>query len=201
MMFRGCKVILVHFHSYPFTSKESYYNASALAQKLTCYQNSTNLYLAPLAKLQEAIIMAAPAKYRLLLYRRMMFRLAERIAWKEKAKAIITGESLGQVASQTLENIAATANVVSLPILRPLIGRDKESIIAEARIIDTYQTSIEPYEDCCSYLVPDNPATRANAEDLQEVEALIENMEQLLHDALNNVEMERFKFPEPEEVV
>ena len=200
MMFRGCKVIFVHFHSYPFTSKESYYNASVLADKLTCYQNSTYLYLAPLAQLQEAIIMAAPAKYRLLLYRRMMFRLAERIAMKEKAKAIITGESLGQVASQTLENIAATSDAVSIPILRPLIGRDKESIITEARIIDTFETSIEPYEDCCSYLVPDNPATRANAEDLQEVEALIENMDQLLHDALKNVETERFKFPELEKV-
>ena len=201
MMFRGCKVIFVHFHSYPFTSKESYYNAEVLARKLTRYQNSTYLYLAPLAQLQEAIIMTAPAKYRLLLYRRMMFRLAERVAMKEKAKAIITGESLGQVASQTLENIAATADVVSMPVLRPLIGRDKESIIAEARIIDTFQTSIEPYEDCCSYLLPDKPATRAKSEDLQAIEVLIENMEQLLHDALKNTEMKRFKYPEPEKAV
>jgi len=196
MLTRGCKVIMVHFHSYPFTDKNSYYNTIKLAEHLTRYQYFTDLYLVPLFKIQEAIIANAPAKIRLLLYRRMMFRLAEMVAQKERAKALITGESLGQVASQTLENIAAVSAVVSLPILRPLIGMNKEMIMREAREIGTYTTSIEPYDDCCSFLVPPNPETRADVTELEAIEQKIGNLTDLAWQALNEAEIKKMTFPQ-----
>jgi thiamine biosynthesis protein ThiI len=195
MLTRGCKVIMVHFHSYPFTDKNSYYNTIKLAEHLTRYQYHTDLYLIPLFKIQEAIIAHAPAKIRLLLYRRMMFRLAEMVAKKERAKALITGESLGQVASQTLENIAAISAVVSLPVLRPLIGTNKEMIMHEARAIGTYATSIEPYDDCCSFLVPSNPETRADVAELEAIEQKIENLTELARQALQEAEIKKLNFP------
>lgn len=195
MMTRGCKVIPVHFHSYPFTDKSSYYNTIRLARLLTRYQNMTRLYLVPLIKLQEAIIIHTPARLRLLLYRRMMFRLAERVAQKENALALITGESLGQVASQTLENITAVSAVVNRPILRPLIGMDKETIIIQAREIGTFETSIEPYDDCCSYLVPENPETRARLIDIERAESRLGDFETLLEDALEKTEIMKLQFP------
>ncbi|MBN2092815.1 tRNA 4-thiouridine(8) synthase ThiI [candidate division KSB1 bacterium] len=196
MMSRGCKVIFVHFHSFPFTDKRSYYNAISLVQTLTKFQNRSLLYLVPLAKIQEIIIAVAPAKYRLLLYRRMMFRFAEGIANKEKAKALVTGESLGQVASQTLENLTATSQVVEMPILRPLIGIDKETIIKHAQTIGTFQTSIEPYSDCCSFLVPPNVATRAKIEELVEIEQKLGDFNDLLFKTFEESESKILEFPE-----
>lgn len=196
MMTRGCRNIFVHFHSFPFTDKASYYNAIKLAGHLTRFQYSVRLYLVPLVKIQEAIIMQAPAKLRLLLYRRMMFRIAALIAKKEKAKALVTGESVGQVASQTLENIIAINDVVTLPVLRPLIGMDKETIIAEAKKIETFATSIEPYDDCCSYLVPKNPETKAKLPEVQAAENSIENWQQLIFDAVREAEIKQLEFKE-----
>ncbi len=196
MMTRGCTIIFVHFHSFPFTEKSSYYNALALARRLTQYQYRSKVYLIPLAKLQEAIILKAPPKLRVILYRRMMFRLAEWVARKEKAKALVTGESLGQVASQTLENIAAISNVVSVPILRPLIGMDKEEIIEQARALGTFETSTEPYDDCCSYLVPQHPETRAKLSEVELAESQIDNMNVLLREAIEQTEVKTIKFPE-----
>ena len=195
MMTRGCQVVPVHFHSFPFTDKRSYYNAIELTRQLTRFQYQTRLYLVPLVRLQEAIIAHAPAKWRLLLYRRMMFRIAERIALKEKAKALITGESLGQVASQTLENIAAVSAVATLPVLRPLIGLDKETIIQQAKTIGTFRTSTEPFDDCCSLLVPPNPETKASASTLENTENNIENWTALLEEALEKTEVKKFHFP------
>ncbi len=196
MMSRGCKVIFVHFHSFPFTDKRSCYNAISLVQTLTKFQNRSLLYLVPLAKIQEIIIAVAPAQYRLLLYRRMMFRFAEGIANKEKAKALVTGESLGQVASQTLENLAATSQVVEMPILRPLIGIDKETIIKHAQTIGTFETSIEPYNDCCSFLVPPNVATRAKIEDLVAIEQKLGDFNDLLFKIYEESESKILEFPE-----
>jgi len=195
MIVRGCKVIFVHFHSFPFTEKTSYYNARILAQKLTVYQNHSLVYYVPLAKIQEAIILKVPSKLRIIMYRRMMYRIAELIARRESAKAIVTGESLGQVASQTLENITAIAEVVSMPVLRPLIGFDKEEIIAQAQKIGTFQTSIEPYDDCCSYLLPKSPETKAKPEEVHEAEARIDNWQELINEALKEVEVETLRFP------
>ena len=195
MMTRGCKVIFVHFHSFPFTEKSSYHNSISLANKLTRFQYTSRIFLVPLAQIQQAIIEYAPVKLRLLLYRRMMFRLAERIAKKERAKALITGDSLGQVASQTLENIAAISEAVSIPILRPLIGIDKETIVEQAKTLDTFATSIEPYDDCCSYLVPPKPETKAKLPEVLAAEQKIENWEELINKALKQTEVHVMKFP------
>lgn len=198
MMTRGCRVIFVHFHSFPFTDKSSYHNAIKLAKLLTKYQYTSRIYLVPLVKIQEAIIMQAPAKLRLILYRRMMFRIAEMIARKERAKALVTGESLGQVASQTVENIAAISGVVALPILRPLIGVDKEWIIEQAKEIETFTTSTEPYDDCCSYLVPKNPETHARLDEVHAAENNIENWQELIREAVKEAEIKKMEFPSSE---
>jgi len=196
IMTRGCRVIFVHFHSFPFTDKSSYHNAIKLAHQLTKFQYTTRLYLVPLVKIQQAIILQAPAKLRLLLYRRMMFRIAEIVAKKERAKALITGESVGQVASQTLENITAVSEVVSLPVLRPLIGMDKETIIEQAKGIGTFATSTEPYDDCCSYLVPKNPETKAKLDEIHAAENRIEDWKELINNAVQESEMKKMAFPE-----
>ncbi len=195
MMTRGCRIIFVHFHSFPFTDKSSYHNAIRLANQLTKYQYTSRIYLVPLVKIQEAIIMKAPIKLRLILYRRMMFRIAESIAKKEQAKALVTGESLGQVASQTLENIAAISEIVMLPIFRPLIGVDKEWIVAQAKQIETFTISTEPYDDCCSYLVPKNPETHAKLNEVHAAENNIENWQELVMDALKEAEIKKIEYP------
>ena len=195
LMTRGCRVIFVHFHSFPFTDKSSYHNAIRLASQLTKYQYNSRLYLVPLVKIQEAIIMQTPAKLRLILYRRMMFRIAEMIARKERARALVTGESLGQVASQTLDNIAAISNVVAIPVLRPLIGVDKEWIIKQAKEIDTFAISTEPYDDCCSYLVPENPETHAKFDDVHAAENNIENWQEMIRDSVREAELKKMAFP------
>jgi len=196
MIKRGCRVYFVHFHSFPLTNKASYHNSIKLANKLTTYQYSTKIYLVPLIKVQESIILNAPAKLRLILYRRMMLRIAEKIARREKAKALITGESLGQVASQTLENMVAISEVVTMPILRPLVGLDKDEIIELAKKIDTFDISIEPYDDCCSYLVPEHPETKANLDEVQKAERKIEGWEDLIYRAIKESEIKKIRFPE-----
>ncbi|OQX96692.1 tRNA 4-thiouridine(8) synthase ThiI [candidate division KSB1 bacterium 4572_119] len=198
MIKRGCRVIFVHFHSFPMTNKSSYHNTVKLAQKLTQYQYNSKIYMVPLIKIQEEIILRAPIKFRIILYRRMMYRIAESIALNEKAKALITGESVGQVASQTLENIAAISEVVSLPILRPLIGYDKEEIINEAKKINTFKTSIEPYDDCCSYLVPENPETKAKPHEVHNAEEKLESWEELIKQAIKESEVLKISFPDSE---
>jgi len=196
MMTRGCQVIFVHFHSFPFTEKSSVYNALELAKKLTVYQYRSRIHLVPLAGIQQAIIVNCPPKLRVILYRRMMFRLAEQIARKEKARALVTGESLGQVASQTLENIAAISEVAALPVLRPLIGMDKEEIVDQARELGTFTTSIEPYADCCSYLVPRSPETKAKVHEIHAAEKRIPDVEELLTQALQETEMHILDYPD-----
>jgi tRNA uracil 4-sulfurtransferase len=195
MMTRGCKVIFVHFHSFPFTEKESYYNAIQLVKQLTRFQYRSVLYLVPLVQIQQAIIEITPPKLRLILYRRMMLRIAQNIAKNEHAKALVTGESLGQVASQTLENITAISEVTTLPILRPLIGMDKEEIIHQAKALKTFATSTEPYDDCCSYLVPANPEIKARLLDVRQIENQIHNRDQLIQESLLQAEQQIITFP------
>jgi len=195
MMKRGARVIFVHFHSFPLTNKASYHNAIKLAKTLTKYQYQTLVYLFPLIPIQEKIILNSPMKLRLILYRRMMLRLAEMVARKERARALITGESLGQVASQTLENIAAISESVSMPILRPLIGMDKEEIIAQARKIDTFDISTEPFDDCCSYMVPDNPETKAKPHEVRHAEEQLGDWKQTLEEIFKQAEVVYLQFP------
>ncbi len=162
MLKRGVDVIYVHFHSAPYTSPASIRNTKKLVELLTTYQYRSYLYLVPFLEIQQAITSVVPASYRVIMYRRAMFYLAERIALRHRANALITGENVGQVASQTLPNIRAINEPVRLPVLRPLCGFDKQEIIERARKIGTYDISIQPYEDCCSLFVPDRPETKAS---------------------------------------
>ncbi len=187
MIKRGVDLSYVHFHSAPATSRQSIKNVERILEVMAGYQIKCNLYNIPLLAIQEKIMETAPNKLWVILFRRAMMYLAEKIAEKIDAPALVTGESVGQVASQTLSNIRATSDVVSRPVLRPLSGLNKEDIINRARDIGTYEISIEPYEDCCSFFVPLHPETKANLIDVQKTEAKID-LQPLYDDALQNVE-------------
>jgi thiamine biosynthesis protein ThiI len=145
------------------------------------------LYLIPLAEAQRQVVMHTAPKYRVLLYRRLMMRVAGALVKQENASALVTGESIGQVASQTIPNLAATEAVASVPVFRPLIGDDKEEIITQAKRLGTYEISIQPHDDCCTLFIPQNPATGARIADLEREEAKLP-IDQLVKDALEQVE-------------
>ncbi len=193
IMKRGVKLTYVHFHSQPYTNRNSQRNTEDLVRLLTRHQYVSDLYLVPFVEIQRHIMTRAPASYRVILYRRAMLRIAEAIAQKVDAHALVTGENVGQVASQTLSNIRAIEEVTLLPILRPLAGDNKEEIINEARRIGTYQISIEPYEDCCSVFVPKHPETRANLEKVREIESALD-LAPLIIQTLEQTERKTFKF-------
>jgi thiamine biosynthesis protein ThiI len=163
VMRRGCRVDLVHFHSYPYTGREAIDKTRRLAQVLADWQGPTTLWLVPIGDLQREIAVKTDQSLRIILYRRSMIRLAEQAARKTGALGIVTGDSIGQVASQTLENLAAVTVAASMPIYRPLVGDDKQEIVETAKRIGTFNISIEPHADCCSLFQPDRPATRASA--------------------------------------
>lgn len=172
MMRRGCEVMFVHFHSYPYTSDASRENVKEIVKVLARFQNGAKLFFVPFLPIQKAITAGgADERMRVVLYRRHMARIAERIARANGCGALVTGESLAQVASQTLENLAVISEVVSMPILRPLIGENKDDIIAIAREIGTSGISSMPYEDCCSLFLPEHPRTKARLEDAKREEA------------------------------
>jgi thiamine biosynthesis protein ThiI len=171
MMKRGCQAVFCHFHSYPMTSRASQENVLALCRILREYQpGELKIHFIPFLDIQKKILKEAPESLRVLLYRRQMFKIAEMVAKKEKALALATGESIGQVASQTLDNIFAVNEAVNLPVFRPLCGSDKEEIVKEARRIGTYDISIRPYDDCCSLFVPRHPETRAKLDEISKIE-------------------------------
>lgn len=184
LMRRGCKVDFVHMHSAPYASRASIEKVEELAQELAQWQGKTQLFLLPFIDIQKYITLHADSSYGVILYRRHMIRLAERIAKRAKAKALITGESVGQVASQTIENIASVDRVATFPILRPLIGMNKSDIMTMAKSIGTYETSILPHDDCCSLFVPKHPKTKTDIEDVEEQESKLPDIEPLLTDAL-----------------
>lgn len=187
MMRRGASCDFIHFHSYPQTDKASIEKAKDLARELAKWQGHSKLFLAPFLPIQKEFFFKCEKKYLVLLYRRVMMKMAQEFALKNKALGLVTGESLGQVASQTLENMAAVSEVCELPIYRPLIGNDKEEIIKTAKDIGTYDISILPHEDCCSLFVPKHPEIRASAEELVEEEKKIDLLG-LIEAALNNTE-------------
>jgi tRNA uracil 4-sulfurtransferase len=170
MMRRGCRVFFVHFHSFPHTTIESQDKVRRLLQILSRYQLESVLHMVPFAEVQRAIVAYAPPPLRVVLYRRFMVRIAQAIALKEKAAALVTGDSLGQVASQTLENIRTISAAGTLPIFRPLIGDDKEDIIRIARTIGTYDTSIQADQDCCSLFMPRHPETMSDMDKAERAE-------------------------------
>jgi thiamine biosynthesis protein ThiI len=171
MMRRGCNVLFVHFHSFPHTTPESQQKVRRLVSILARYQLRGRLLLVPFADVQREIVAYSPPPLRVILYRRFMIRIAEALAAGEKALALVTGDSLGQVASQTLENLRVVSAAASLPIFRPLIGSDKEEIIRSAREIGTYEISIQPDVDCCTLFVPKHPETMSRLEQLEQAEA------------------------------
>jgi len=195
MMRRGANIAGVHFHSMPYTGRESVDQVRRIAGTLVRYQYGMKLYLIPFADVQQEIVRLAPMPLRIVLYRRMMVRIAEAVARKEGAEGLVTGESLGQVASQTLRNIRVIDEVAGLPVFRPLSGTDKEETMNLARVIGTYEISKEPYDDCCSFLAPRKPTTWAEpAEVVRAEEAL--DIQSFVGQALGAAEIEQFHFPE-----
>ena len=174
MMKRGCSPIFVHFHSAPFTSLSSVDKTMEIAEEISKFQPAMQIITIPIGEVQQKIVSACSPEFRIVLYRRFMLRLAERIAYKSRAHAIVTGEALSQVSSQTLRNLVAIERAVDVPIFRPLIGMDKHEIIAEARAINTFDLSIKPHDDCCSFLTPDRPTTRATSRELEVEEAKLD---------------------------
>ncbi|MCX6745488.1 MAG: tRNA 4-thiouridine(8) synthase ThiI [Candidatus Parcubacteria bacterium] len=162
MQKRGASIVYIHFDSYPSTPKENQEKVKDLVKVLNEYQFKSRLYIVPFLEIQKEILQKAPEDYRVVFYRRMMLRIAKMIAQKENILALVTGESLGQVASQTVENIRAISEATPLPILRPLIGFNKEEIVNLAREIGTFELSAQPFGDCCSLYVPKHPVTRAD---------------------------------------
>jgi len=194
MMQRGCRLIFVHFHSTPYLDKTSQEKVRQLVTALTRHQFLSRLYLVPFGEIQRQIVAAVSRPLRVVLYRRMMLRIAEGVARKEKAKALLTGESLGQVASQTLDNMAVIQQAATLPILRPLVGMDKQEIIDQARRIGTFEISSIPDQDCCQLFVPKHPATKATPREVEEAESRFD-VTQLARFGLENATREEFSFP------
>jgi thiamine biosynthesis protein ThiI len=195
MMKRGCTVRLVHFHSYPFLSRASQEKVRDLAELLTRYQLRTKLFLVAFGEIQREIVLSAPAALRVVLYRRLMLRIAERIARQNGASALVTGEVVGQVASQTLDNMAVIASAATLPILRPLVGMDKDEIVAQAEAIGTYPISIIPDQDCCQLFTPRNPATRARLAEVEAAEAALA-IGDFVDRAVVGAVAEQYRFPQ-----
>ena len=194
MIKRGCRVRLIHFHSYPILSHTSQEKVAEIAELLTRRQLDTRLYVVAFGDIQRKVVLAVPPPLRVVVYRRLMLRIAERIGRASGAAALVTGEAVGQVASQTLDNIAVIDAVASLPVLRPLIGMDKDEIVQEARRLGTYQVSIVPDEDCCTLFTPKHPATRAGARQVAEAEAALA-VDALVDEAAATAERRDLRFP------
>ncbi|MEW6542263.1 MAG: tRNA uracil 4-sulfurtransferase ThiI [Nitrospirota bacterium] len=194
MMKRGCKAVFVHFHGRPYVSRASEEKVRELVEHLTPYQHHSRLYLVPFGEIQRQIVLEAPAPFRVVLYRRMMLRIGEEVARKERCWALVTGDSLGQVASQTPENLSVVGEAAQLPVLRPLIGMDKAEITEQAQRIGTFETSIEPDQDCCRLFVPPHPATRATLDQIRKVERPFD-LAGLVKQGLEQAEVAEFVFP------
>jgi thiamine biosynthesis protein ThiI len=194
MMRRGCRVLFVHFHSYPILSRASQEKVRELAALLTRYQLHSRLFLVPFGEIQQRVVLSVDPALRVVIYRRLMMRIAESIARAHRARALVTGEVVGQVASQTLENMKQINDVVELPVLRPLVGMDKEEITEQAQRLGTYPISIIPDQDCCTLFTPRHPATRARADEVQHAEASLA-IEEIVSSAVTAAAVERFDFP------
>ena len=189
---RGVQLEMVHFVSPPYTSQQAQDKVLELARLLTAWTGRLLVHIVPFTEIQEEIRRNCPEEFFTLIMRRFMMRIAEAIAKKANAGALVTGESLGQVASQTMLALGVTEDVTSLPVLRPLIGMDKVEIIRIAREIGTYDTSILPYEDCCTVFTPRHPAIRPQVEDVRAAEAALD-VEALVAKALEGEQWVRVK--------
>lgn len=196
MMKRGCRAVFVHFHSVPFLDASSQEKARDLARQLTRFQYRSRLYLVPFGEIQRQIVLSVERPFRVVLYRRMMVRIAQRIAQKERCQALTTGECLGQVASQTIQNMAAIDEAAAIPILRPLVGMDKVEITAQAEDIGTFPISSLPDQDCCTLFVPRHPATKVSVGQARACEKSL-NLEALIDLGIQGAEKEDFFYPGP----
>jgi len=187
MLNRGCRADLVHFHSWPLVDRTTQEKARDLAAVLNRWQFRTRLHLVPLAEIQKEVRLKAPEGLRVILYRRFMVRIAGRIARRRRCGALVTGESLGQVASQTLANLATVEAAATLPVLRPLVGMDKQEIIRLAEKLGTYPISIRPDQDCCQLFVPSRPATKSTPAQAEAAEAELD-VEGLVESAVERTE-------------
>lgn len=176
---RGLELTAVHFYSYPYTSERARDKVVELARIVSKYAGHIKLHLVPFTEIQLAIYEKCPPKETTVLTRRLMMKIAEKWAEKDGSRALITGEVLGQVASQTLESLCVTNDAVSMPVFRPLIGFDKNDIVAIAKKINTFETSILPYEDCCTVFVPQHPVTKPELAKLRESEAMVDFSEMI----------------------
>ena len=193
MLRRGMKIECCYFHSYPYTSEEAKQKVVTLAQKLAYYGITTYLNIIPFTDVQMKIKEKAPEAWSTLILRVCMMKVANILAKRCNAKCIITGESVGQVASQTIENMTVTEHFSDFPLLRPLCGMDKEEIIKDAYFIDTYETSILPYEDCCVLFSPKHPVLRGTVEQAEEIYKSLE-VDDLITEAYNNREIVKLTF-------
>jgi thiamine biosynthesis protein ThiI len=194
MMRRGAHVSFVHFWGGGADPGESSMHvARELVRQLVPYQFTAKLFLVPFEPLQREIVDKAPANFRILLYRRLMLRIAEQLAYRDKANGIVTGDSLGQVASQTLQNMNAVGAAAKLALHRPLVGDDKQDIIALARIIGTHDISAEPFHDCCPIFMPKSPALFASPEDLDQAEAQLD-VKDMVRRGVESAVLEKFQF-------
>jgi thiamine biosynthesis protein ThiI len=194
MMKRGCSVQLVNFHAFPLQDRTMIDKVRELARILTRWQGRTRLLLVPFAPVQQQVVAACPAPLRVVLYRRFMLRIATALARRRHAKALVTGDSLGQVASQTLDNLQTIGAAAGLSVLRPLIGMDKDEITVEARRIATFDVSTLPDQDCCQLFVPRSPAVAASLEEAEAAESSLD-VSGLVNAAVAATEEERLAFP------
>ena len=184
---RGVRISAVHFYSYPYTSERALEKVVDLTRILSSYAGEVGLYLVPFTEIQLAIHEKCPKSETTVLMRRLMMQIAEKIALTCGAQALITGESIGQVASQTIESLTVTNDAVTLPVFRPLIGFDKEEIVTRAKAMGSYETSILPFEDCCTVFVPQHPVTRPKLEEILRSEARLD-FTQMVETAIANTE-------------
>ncbi|MCE3222186.1 MAG: putative Thiamine biosynthesis protein ThiI [Nitrospira sp.] len=194
MIKRGCKAVFVHFSGHPLVSRASEEKVQELVQLLTAYQYHSQLYIVPFGEIQRDIVANAPAPFRVVLYRRIMVRIAEELARREGCWALVTGDSLGQVASQTAENLSVVEEAAELPLLRPLIGMDKIEITEQAQQLGSFTTSIEPDQDCCKLFVPLHPSTRTKPADIHRIERGLE-ISTFVKQGLDKTELSTFTFP------
>jgi thiamine biosynthesis protein ThiI len=191
---RGCRTVFVHFHSHPILSRTSQDKARELVGVLTRHQLNSRLYLVPFSAVQQQVVIAVPPPLRVVIYRRLMVRIAEQLARRSGAQALVTGDVVGQVASQTIENLAVVEGAASIPVLRPLIGFDKDEITLEAQRLGTYSISIVPDDDCCSLFTPRFPATRTSREVVEAAESNLA-VTDLVNQAVKDTLVEDFHFP------
>jgi thiamine biosynthesis protein ThiI len=196
LMKRGCRVLFVHFHSVPYLPATSQAKARALVERLTTWQYASCLCLVPFGEIQREVVLSVPPPLRVVVYRRLMVRIAEAIGRRHGAQALVSGESLGQVASQTLTNLARIDEAATMPLLRPLIGMDKLEITAAAKWLGTYETSIEPDADCCTLFTPRHPSTGASPPEVERAESRLD-LERLVNLGAEAAALERFAFPVP----